>query len=132
MHTETRWLFPLRRLSLKGHGYGLTAVRCVAEKLGAGYAPQLRQLSFNGSAAHRQLCDQGAAALGAAIATGRLPLLEDLDLQNSSMTSAGEHARMQSLLRSPTDRDGSLPRVLLAGLVAMLQRKGWFACNQER
>ena len=86
---KTRWLFSLRDLRVEGDGYGLATIRCVAAKLGTGFAPDLQLLSFNGDADRRQLCDEGARALGAAFATGNLRHLRHLDLQNSSMTSAG-------------------------------------------
>jgi hypothetical protein len=101
IHYETKWLFPLRTLRIEGSGYGLATVRCVAQKLGRGFAPQLRVLSFNGNAESRQLNDEGAAALGAAIATGSMSRVEDIDLQNSSLTSAGLIAIANGLAASP-------------------------------
>ena len=86
---ETRWLFPLESLHLNGAGYGPRTVRCIAEKLGEGLAPGLRDLSFSGDAASRRLCDDGAAAIGAAFATGKLAQIRRIDLQNSSLTSRG-------------------------------------------
>lgn len=108
LHSQTRWLFPLSTLRLPDVGYGLDTVRCVAEKLGAGYAPQLRVLSFSD---HRQLCDEGVAALGAALATGQMSSLEELNLQNNSITSTGVIAIADGLAASPTPC--SLARLIL-------------------
>jgi hypothetical protein len=88
-------------LSLSGVGFGAASFECLADVLKAGLAPALKTLDLSGGARHRRLCDTGATALGAALASGALPALVKVDLQNSSVTSIGLTSIADGLIAAP-------------------------------
>ena len=92
----------LRRLTLEDSAlYGAATVAALANRLAAGLAPLLTLLNLSGSSDRRHLCDTGAAALGQCLASGQLPNLQRLILQNSHLTSAGVIAIVDGLEASP-------------------------------
>jgi len=90
----------LSGLEALGFGSRLTAagVRTLVALLADGHLAGLTHLWLDGNAA---MGDEGAAALAAALAEGRLPKLEQLDLNGTGMGDAGAAALAAALGGAP-------------------------------